>query len=250
MKKTNMGQENNIQIFDAGELAKAVAEFIIKIANEAIDTSGRFVISLSGGHTPETLYSVLCTEPYQGRIAWDKTFVFWGDERCVPSDNAQNNTRMAKIFLLDHVDIPQSNIYPVPVDLPPEKAGAAYENSIKQFFGSEEPCFDLILLGLGENGHTASLFPGTDVLSEHTHLIKEVYVQEQSMYRITMTATLINQAGNIIFLVAGDSKSEILNTVLTAPYQPDKYPAQLIKPVDGNLYWFVDSKAAALLNKR
>lgn len=245
-----MGQENNIQIFDAGELAKAVAEFIVKIANAAIDRSGRFVISLSGGHTPETLYSVLCTEPYQGRIAWDKTFVFWGDERCVPSGNSQNNAQMAKIFLLNHVDIPQSNIYPVQIDLPPYKAAEAYENSVKQFFGSEEPCFDLILLGLGENGHTASLFPGSFVLSEHLHLIKDVYVQEKSMYRITMTATLINKARNVMFLVEGEAKADILNMVLTAPYQPNKYPAQLIRPVAGNLYWFVDTKAAALLNKR
>ena len=244
-----MKPENDIHIFDTDELAKAVAEFIVKIANEAIDTSGRFVISLSGGHTPKTLYGVLCTEPYQGRIAWNKTFVFWGDERCVSSDDAQNNARMAKIFLLDHVDIPQSNIYPVPVDLPPEKAAAAYENSIKQFFGNEQPCFDLILLGLGENGHTASLFPGTDVLFEHTHLIKEVFVPEQKMYRITMTADLINKAWNVIFLVAGVEKAAILNTVLTHSYQPEQFPAQLIKPVNGKLSWFIDSKAAAQLSK-
>lgn len=244
-----MGQENNIQIFDAGELAKALAEFIIKIANEAIDTSGRFVIALSGGHTPETLFGVLSTEPYRGRIAWDKTFVFWGDERCVPSDNTQSNARMAKIFLLDHVDIPQSNINPVPVDLPPDKAAAAYENSIKKFFGSEEPCFDLILLGLGQNGHTASLFPGSDVVTDNIHLVREVYVPEQQMFRITMTANLINQARNIIFLVGGEEKSEILKIVLTAPYQPRKYPAQLIEPVDGNLYWFVDNRAAKFLSK-
>jgi 6-phosphogluconolactonase len=244
-----MRKQNNIQIFDAGELAKAAAEFIVKVANEAIDASGRFVISLSGGHTPETLYSLLCTEPYQGRIAWDKIFFFWGDERCVPAIDEQNNAHMAKVLLLDHVDVPQSNIYPVQVDLPPEKAAAAYENSIKQFFGSKEPCFDLILLGLGENGHTASLFPGTDVLNDHIDLVKEVFVAEQKMFRITMTAKLINKARNIVFLVAGDGKAEILRTVLNAPYQPDKYPAQLIKPVDGNLYWYVDSKAANLLNK-
>ena len=244
-----MRREKNIQIFDTSELVKAVAGLIVKIANNAINTRGRFVLSLSGGHTPETLYSELCTEPYQGQIAWDKTFVFWVDERCVPSDNEQNNARMARVFLLDHVDIPLSNIYPVPVDLPPEKAAVAYENSIKQFFGSKEPCFDLILLGLGENGHTASLFPGTQNFSDHTHLIKEVYVQEQSMYRITMTANLINRAANIIFLIAGGCKAEILDFVLNAPYQPEQYPAQLINPVNGNLYWFVDDKAAVLLNK-
>ena len=244
-----MERENNIRIFGAGELAEAVAGLIVKIANEAIDKSGRFVISLSGGHTPEKLYSLLCTEPYQGRIAWDKIFVFWGDERCLPPDNEQSNSRMASIFLLDHVDIPHSNIYPVQVDLTPEEAAVAYENSIKQFFGSEDPRFDLILLGLGENGHTASIFPGSDVISDTTRLVRDVYVAEQSMYRITMTANLINYAHNIIFLVEGEGKAEILNTVLTAPYQPEKYPAQLIKPVDGRLLWFVDNKAAIYLSK-
>ena len=247
MKRTIMKPGNNIQIFEPDELAKAAAEFIVKIANEAIDANGRFVISLSGGHTPETLYGVLATAPYRGRIAWDKTYVFWGDERCVPSDDAQNNARMAKIFLLDRVDIPPSNIYPVPVNLPPAKGAAAYENSIKEFFGNEQPCFDLILLGLGENGHTASLFPGTDIISDHTHLIKEVFVPEQKMYRITMTADMINKAENVIFLVAGEEKAAILNTILTHTYEPALFPAQLIKPDHGKLYWFVDNKASMYL---
>lgn len=244
-----MKPENNIQIFETDELAKASAEFIIKIANEAIDARGRFVISLSGGHTPEKLYGVLADTPYKNQIAWSKTFVFWGDERCVPSDDVQNNAWMANIFLLGHVDIPPSNIYPVPVDLPPEKAAVAYENSIKQFFGSEPPCFDLILLGLGENGHTASLFPGTDVLFEHTHLIKEVFLPEQKMYRITMTADMINQAQNVIFLVTGAEKAAILNTVLTHAYEPALFPAQLIKPEHGKLYWFIDNKASMYLKE-
>ncbi len=247
MKRTKMRVENNIRVFETDELAKAAAEFIINSANEAIDARGKFAISLSGGHTPEKLFTLLATEPYRQQIVWNKTFVFWGDERCVPADDEQNNVRMAKMYLLDKVDIPQSNIFPIPVDIEPSEAAIAYEDSIKQFFGSESPCFDLILLGLGENGHTASLFPGTNVLSEHSHLIKEVYVAEQKMYRITMTADLINQARNIIFLVEGEGKADIFRTVLTGPYEPERLPAQLINPVNGKLFWFVDNKAAVQL---
>jgi 6-phosphogluconolactonase len=150
-------------------------------------------------------------------------------------------------LLLNQVNIPAANIYPVPVDLPPAEAANEYESTIKKVFDEEPICFDLMLLGLGENGHTASLFPGTDVVFENTRLVKEVYVEEQKMFRITMTAKLINQSYNIMFLLEGDGKAEVLKTILTTPYQPDKYPAQIIKPVNGNLYWFVDKKAAALL---
>ena len=247
MKRTKMKPENNIRIFESDELAKAAAEYLIEIANEAIHARCRFAISLSGGHTPEKLFALLASDPYRTRMAWDKTYVFWGDERCVPSNDEQNNARMAKIFLLDKVDIPTSNIFPIPVDQEPEIAAIVYENSIKDFFGNQPPRFDLILLGLGENGHTASLFPGTDVLSEHAHLVKEVYVAEQKMYRITMTADLINQALNIIFLVEGEGKADILKTVLAGCYEPERLPAQLINPVAGKLVWVVDNKAAARL---
>jgi len=244
-----MSQQNNIRIFDSPEqLTAAAAEFIIAAAAEAIDTKGRFVISLSGGHTPERLYALLASPPYHERINWEKTFVFWGDERCVPADDKDNNAHMARRLLLDHINIPSSNIYAVPTELPPAVAADKYEQAIGAFFKSDTPAFDLILLGLGENGHTASLFPGTDVVFEKTRLVKEVYVAEQHMYRITMTAKLINKAENILFLLEGEGKSQILETVLTAEYQPDVYPAQLIKPVNGHLYWFADKKAGMLLD--
>jgi 6-phosphogluconolactonase len=243
-----MEQKNNIRIFDNGDqLTAATAEFIVSAAENAIEARGRFVISLSGGHTPEHLYTLLSKPPYRSQINWDKTVVFWGDERCVPSTDKDNNARMAKSLLLDNIEMPSSNIYPVPVDLEPADAADKYEQSIKDFFTGEAPIFDLILLGLGENGHTASLFPGTPVIAEKTRLVKEVYVDEQKMYRVTMTAGLINQARDIIFLLEGDGKAQVFKTILTAPYQPDTYPAQLIKPVDGNLYWFADKKAARLV---
>jgi 6-phosphogluconolactonase len=144
------------------------------------------------------------------------------------------------------MDIPAANIFPIPVDKEPAGGAIEYEQTIKNFFKEEAPVFDIVFLGLGENGHTASLFPGTDVLLERRKLVRELYVEEQKMYRITMTAPLINQARDIIFLVEGTAKAEVLNTVLNAPYQPEKYPAQLIKPVSGNLYWFADNKAATV----
>ena len=243
-----MDQKNNIRIFDTdAQLEEATAEFIIRLSKDAISNRGQFVISLSGGHTPEHLYTLLSKPSYKEQISWNKTFVFWGDERCVPAYDKDNNARMAKMLLLDHIDMPTSNIYAVPTDLPPADAAKAYEQSLKDFFKGEAPIFDLMLLGLGENGHTASLFPGTDVLHEKEHIVKEVYVAEQNMFRITMTAPLINQSRNILFLLEGTGKAAVLKTILTDAYQPEKYPAQLIKPVNGSIYWFADKQAAALL---
>jgi 6-phosphogluconolactonase len=238
----------DIKIFkDETELFNAAASFLIKTAADAIAARGRFTISLSGGHTPEKLYALLAQDTYSKQIDWSKTFVFWGDERCVASDDPLNNARMAKSLLLDKVAIPQENIYPTPVDLSPADGAVKYEQQIKTFFGNEAPRFDLILLGMGDNAHTASLFPGTDILKETSRLVKEVYVEEQKMFRITMTAPLINLAYNIVFLLTGKAKTATLRTVLNVPYQPDKYPVQLIKPTEGKLYWFIDSEAASLL---
>lgn len=244
----NLNQQNNICVFQsAEELAQAAADLMIKISKQAVESRGRFVISLSGGTTPDRLFTLLAKSPYQKEIPWDKTFVFWGDERYVPSDDKRNNANRAKSLLLDHVPIPSININPVPVDLKPEKAAKKYEEIISKFFGNETPHFDLIFLGLGEDGHTASLFPGSNLVFEDKQLVKEVYVDQQHMFRITMTPHLINKAQTVIFLVEGENKAEILKTVLTGASQPDKLPAQVIHLEDGNLYWFVDKKAAELL---
>lgn len=243
-----MHQQNNISVFQtSAALAQATADLMIKISKQVIESRGKFVLSLSGGTTPECLYSLLAKPPYRDQILWNKTFVFWGDERFVPSNNKLNNANMAKALLLDHINISAININPIPVDLEPDEAAKKYEGVITKFFGKETPRFDLIFLGLGENGHTASLFPGSDVVFENTRLVREVYVTEQRMYRITMTPPLINKAHNIVFLVEGENKAEILKTVLVGPQQPDKFPAQVINAEDGDLYWLVDKKAAALL---
>lgn len=235
----------SLKVFETIDLMdEAAAAFVIELAAESIMARGRFVLSLSGGNTPGKLYSLLSLPVFKDRIDWKKTFIFWGDERCVPLNDERNNAHMAKTLMLDKIDIPEANIFPIQVDLTPPEAAKSYEQKLKDFFGSDTPRFDLILLGLGENGHTASLFPGTQVIHEAQHWVKEVYVAEQKEWRITMTASLINQANNIAFLITGKGKANILKAVLNGPFQPDLYPAQLIKPVRGDLFWFADKDAS------
>ena len=234
-----------LKVFETTDLMnEAVAEFIVSLAGECIEARGKFVISLSGGNTPGKLYSLLASVSYRGRIDWQKTFVFWGDERYVPKDDERNNAHQARELLLEKIEIPAGNIYPMPVSPTPAEAAKNYEQTLNDFFGKSSSSFDLILLGLGENGHTASLFPGTPVLNETKHLVKEVYVDEQKEWRITMTVPLINQALNVAFLVTGKEKAKVLQTVLHGSFEPALYPAQLIKPA-GDLYWFTDRDAAS-----
>lgn len=243
-----MDAKNKIKVFPTPDaLAEGAAAFMVALAEKAVANKGRFVISLSGGNTPKHLFGLLARPPYSQQMPWDKIYFFWGDERCVSADDEQNNSHMARLALLDKVGIPAENIFPVQTNLSPGPAAINYEKKIKEFFNDQPPVFDLVLLGLGENGHTASLFPGTDALDEHTHLVKDVYVTELKMYRITMTDKLINQADNILFLVEGTGKADIVHKVITGPLQPDVYPAQFIKPSHGTLYWYLDSQAAALL---
>lgn len=238
-----------LRVFETEKLLNiAAAKLIIEIAHKAIAVRDRFVIALSGGQTPTQLYNLLSEPDYSNQIPWKKVHVFWGDERCVPITDQRNNAYQAKLALLNKIEIPTTNIHVIPVDLSPAVAAKRYEEEIKAFFQEKTARFDLILLGLGENGHTASLFPGTSVINEDEEGIKGVFVQEQNEYRITMTAPLINKARNILFLVTGENKAEILHKILTAPYQPEIYPAQLINVSLGELYWFADSKAASLLN--
>ena len=181
-------------------------------------------------------------------MPWKNTFVFWGDERCVPLTDERNNAYHAKILLLDKSDIPSENIFIIPVNLPPAEAASQYENELKDFFKNEVIEFDLILLGLGENGHTASLFPHTDILNEKLAGVRDVYVAEEKAFRVSMTAAMINNAHKILFLVTEEKKAAVLKIVLTGDYQPEVYPAQLINPEKGELYWFTDREAASQLN--
>jgi 6-phosphogluconolactonase len=240
-----MDRKVRVKVFETPDkLSAATCELIIELSKDAIAARGRFSLVLSGGHTPEKLYSLLAKPEYANQVEWGKVFIFWGDERCVSLTNKQNNAYMAKSLLLDKIDIPAANIYRIPVNLNPAKAAKKYEETIKEFFGSNPTNFDLVLLGLGENGHTASLFPGTSVVNEYSRWVSEVYIDELKMFRVTMTLPLLNQSRQIVFLVSGSEKKKILKTVLTGSHRNDKYPAQLIKPTNGKLYWFADKDAA------
>ena len=233
------------QTIDA--LNQAAAKFIIDIANKAIAERGKFAISLSGGQTPMELYSLLAQTPYCNELPWKDTSIFWCDERCVPETDSRNNAHQAKSVLLDKVNISASNIHSVLVNLTPAQAALEYEKEIRNYFGEKPACFDLILLGVGENGHTASLFHGTKVMDEHAEGVREVYIEDENMFRVTMTAALINRAHNILFLVTGKNKAEIMQAIFSVSSLPDKYPAQLIKPSNGELFWYVDQAAASLI---
>ena len=244
LKMKMVNNKIGLNVFETTDLmSEAIAEFMVKLAAGSIAARGKFVIALSGGHTPDKLFSLLSSALFKDRIEWEKTFVFWGDERCVRINDERNNAHQAKLLLLDKIEIPLNNIYPIPVDSPPAEAAKKYEEILKDFFAQSPASFDLILLGLGENGHTASLFPGTTVLNETKRWVKEVYVDEQKEWRVTMTAPLINQAHNVVFLVSGKEKAEILHAILDDPFEPGLYPAQLVKPASGNLYWFADEAA-------
>ncbi|MFN7115295.1 MAG: 6-phosphogluconolactonase [Saprospiraceae bacterium] len=237
-----------IQTFPSPEaLSIAAAERMINLANQFVQMQGRFTVSLSGGSTPERLFKLFAESPYRERMPWQNTYFFWGDERHVPLDDPRNNAHQAIQLLFSKINIPAENIIRIQTDLSPAEAAQHYEQAIQDLFGDAPPRFDLMLLGMGDNGHTASLFPNTQVLHEETRMVKEEYIAEVQMYRITMTAPLINLAHHIIFLVTGANKAEMLKTVLQGDYEPELYPAQLIQPIDGELLWMVDEAAAALL---
>lgn len=239
-----------IWIYDNFELlSQAAAGLFVQQARQAVQDHGRFSVALSGGHTPRRTYELLAQPPFQERVPWQQVDVFWGDERCVSPDDPLSNQRMARQALLDHVPIPPEQIHPITCTRAPREAAGQYEALLHDFFAGRPPGFDLVFLGLGENGHTASLFPDMPVLDERKRWAAEVYVAEQSLYRVTLTAPLINQAAVVMFLVAGASKAGVLKAVLEGPSDPHRLPAQLIQPADGQLHWLVDREASSLLKR-
>lgn len=229
------------------ELSRGAAELFARTAKEAVDARGRFIVALSGGNTPRRMHELLAQPPFHNTIGWDRTHVFWGDERCVPLDDPHNNANNAMDQLLSKVPINEAHIHRVESELPPREAARLYEKQLHEFFGGDGPRFDLIFLGLGENGHIASLFPGTAILSETERWVSEVYVEELKMHRVSLTSPTINRSRRIVFLVAGKKKAHVLHDVLDGDAEPDRLPARLIAPVDGELYWYVDEEAAAQL---
>jgi 6-phosphogluconolactonase len=243
---------NKVSLFaDIESLNKKAAELIVELSRKTIENTGRFSIALSGGKTPALLYNLLAHMPYCEQLQWKNIFVFWSDERCVPPDDEENNSNMARKMLLDHVPIPAENIFAVQVQMPPAKAAIQYGQMLKAFFKEDIPAFDLILLGMGADGHTASLFPGTEALWRTSpELAQAVEAPGAKMQRITFTPRLINNAKHILILVTGENKAAVLQKVLEDKNKEVPYPAQYIKPVNGKLWWFVDAAAASKLKHK
>jgi 6-phosphogluconolactonase len=242
---------NKVKIFDnADELSHAVARLIVELSLHAIQKTGRFSIALSGGTTPSFLYNLLAHLPYSKQLDWKNIFIFWSDERCVPADDERSNTNMARKMMLDHVPAPAENIFSVQVQMTPMQAAVQYEQMLKAFFREEVPVFDLILLGMGTDGHTASLFPDTDILNKNTALISSVYKADENIGRISFTPLLINNAKHILLLVTGGDKADILKEVLEKSTKAIKYPVQMIHPEKGKIEWYIDKTAASRLKKK
>lgn len=234
---------------DLSELNILAAENFISIGNQAIETNGRFTISLAGGSTPKSLYQLLASDAYKNRIDWTHIFFFFGDERNVLPTDEESNFRMATENLLKPLQIAEENIFRWQTES--KNAAENYEQTIKEFFDlpeAEFPRFDLILLGMGDDGHTASLFPFTEALTETSRIAVENRVEKLNTNRLTFTFPTINNASNIIFLVSGASKAEVLREVLEGKFRGEKLPSQNVKPTNGELFWLIDKDSARLLN--
>ncbi|HUO17369.1 MAG TPA: 6-phosphogluconolactonase [Verrucomicrobiae bacterium] len=233
------------------ELFSIAAEEVLHAANDAVADRGRFTIALSGGSTPKSLYNLLATNA-KSALPWDRMFFFWGDERHVAPNDPESNYRMADEAMLSKIPIAPNQVFRIGAENPDAGAAAeAYELTLKRFFASgtgEFPRFDMILLGMGPDGHTASLFPGTAALQERSRLVVANWVEKFKTHRITLTLPVLNEARRVMFLVSGSDKAEALKIVLEGNAPGEQYPAKLVKPSDGRLIWLLDRAAASTLS--
>ncbi|AWW32358.1 6-phosphogluconolactonase [Echinicola strongylocentroti] len=233
---------------DPAKLGEVAAALFVDAAKAAIQEKGKFNVALTGGSSPVKLYGLLAEEQFKSQVDWDKVNVFWGDERWVPLDNEQSNAGMAYETLLKNVPVPEKNIFPMwATGITPEARAQEYTGYLKKELG-ESGVFDLILLGMGDDGHCASLFPGTAVLNEQEKWVEGYFLKSKDIHRITLTAPLINRAKKIVFFVFGENKANALYEVLEGERNPSLYPSQMIAPVNGEVQWLVDEAAANRLN--
>lgn len=230
---------------DIEGLSKSFADWLVSYINEILSKQDRFTIALSGGSTPKKLYQLLASDIYEKQIAWEKLHFFWGDERYVPYTDDRNNAKMAFKELLDHLPVVKEQVHIIQTDIDPQESAAAYEKLLHNYFDNQPHSFDLVLLGLGDNAHTLSLFPGYGVVMEHKKWVSSFYLKEQEMYRITLTAPVVNLAARVAFLVSGGDKAAAVYHITASEHDPDLYPGQIIQPFNGEIYWFCDKAAAA-----
>jgi 6-phosphogluconolactonase len=230
---------------DLENVSRKAAEMFVNISRSCIASQGKFSAAISGGSTPKRLYTLLSSDRYRDEVNWPTVHFFWADERCVPKEHEESNFKTAYDTLLSRVPIPDENIHRIEGEENPDKGARDYEEDVMQFFGmSGVPIFDLVILGMGEDGHTASLFPGSKSLEETIRLAVPVYLEKPYRNRITLTLPVLNNASQIIFLVAGSSKADVLSEILGDGHKKGQYPAGLINPTQGHLIWLIDREAS------
>jgi 6-phosphogluconolactonase len=235
---------------DSTALAQQTAVEFIRLAKECIASQERFTVALAGGSTPKAAYTLLASADYRKDIRWEYIHFFWGDERHVPPNHTESNYRMAYETLLSRVPVPLTHMHRIRAEQEAQQAADEYEKTLRTFFDLTPgafPRFDLILLGMGPDGHTASLFPGTSAVHETRRLVVAPWVEKFQSFRITLTPPVLGNAAQVIVAVGGTEKAKTLQHVLQGPYQPDVYPVQIVKPTHGKLLWLVDNAAAQLL---
>lgn len=235
---------------NSDELSLALAEWITSFIETTLKTSDRFTWVLTGGSSPKQLYELLAKPPFRERIDWKRLHIFWGDERFVPFNDSRNNARMTYEHLLNHIPVVPGQVYKMNTDIDPDKSATEYEKILRRYFTESGNTFDLVLTGMGDDGHTLSLFPHTPVIHEKKAWVKAFYLEPQQMFRITLTASVVNRAKKICFLTFGDSKAKALAAVLEGPVNVDEYPSQIIQPVNGELHFFTDEAGAKDLSKK
>lgn len=236
--------KGELQVYtDSAALARAAAEHFVGLAERSISLNKRFSVALSGGNTPRSMYRLLATPEFSNRVEWKHVHLFWGDERCVPPDHHESNYAMAWESFIDHVPISMDNIHRTLGEVDPIVAAESYEQELKDHFKSKTPRFDLVLLGVGEDGHTASLFPGSAAAQEATRLAVAVQHPITNAWRVTLTFLSINCAANVTFMVSGSSKAQILRVVRSGVDAVELFPASGVNPADGALHWLCDRSA-------
>jgi len=245
-----MANRGEIQVYrDSAAVAQALADLFVATGRMAMADRGVFTVVLSGGRTPRAAYELLGGDPLRTELSWSDVFIYFGDERCVPPIDEQSNYRMASKAFLDSVGIPPANVNRIRGEIDPGQAANEYASVLRAALGNA-PQLDLVLLGLGSDGHTASLFPGTPPESDDGSLVRAVYADSQAMWRVTVTPEIINRARTVVFAVEGVDKAQILAEVYEGPVDTTKYPAQVVAPKSGRLIWLVDELAAGMLKTR
>jgi len=234
------------------EVAAAAAQLFTSSVIAAANARGIARVAISGGTTPKAMFALLAdpSQPFVKQVPWDKLDLYWVDERCVGPEDADSNYRMTREALLSKVPLPAERIHRMEGELEPEEGAARYEAAIRNGFrleGAETPTFDLVLLGMGDDGHTASLFPHTEALNDMTHIVVANHVPQKDTWRITLTWPVINQGREVAFLIEGTNKAQVLHDVMLGPYQPETYPSQIIRPANGKLTLLLDKAAASKL---